>query len=48
LVPLIGVTENPVPLHVEVVIAFIEGVGFNVTVTVKVPPVQVPEIGVTV
>jgi hypothetical protein len=48
LVPLAGVTVNPVLLHVVAVIAVIDGVGFNVTVTVKVPPVQLPESGVTV
>jgi len=48
LVPSTGVTENPVPLHVVAVIAFMDGVGSNVTVTVKVPPWQLPESGVTV
>jgi hypothetical protein len=48
LVPLAGVTVNPVPPQVVVVIADIDGFGFNVTVTVKVPPVQLPDFGVTV
>jgi len=48
LVPSTGVTVNPFPLHVVAVIAFTDGVGFNVTVTVKALPVQLPETGVTV
>jgi hypothetical protein len=47
-VPLTGVTVNPVSLHTVVVIAFIDGVGFNVTVKVKSFPWQLPESGVTV
>jgi hypothetical protein len=48
---LTGVTENPVPPHVVVVIAFMAGIGFTVTVTVNVNPAQEPaspEVGVTV
>jgi hypothetical protein len=51
LVPLAGVTVNPVPPHVVVVIAFMDGIGFTVTVTVNVDPTQEPaspEVGVTV
>ena len=51
MVPLAGVTENPVPPHVVVVIAFMAGIGFTVTVTVNVNPAQEPaspEVGVTV
>jgi hypothetical protein len=47
-VPSTGVTVNPVLLHTVVVIAFIDGVGFNVTVKVKLFPWQLPESGVTV
>jgi hypothetical protein len=44
-----GVTTNGTPLHVTVVIAVTSGVGFKVTVTVKLAPVQ-PEavLGVTI
>ena len=45
---LTGATENPVPLQTVEVIAVMAGVGLIVTVTVKVPPVQPPESGVTV
>ena len=48
LVPLTGVTVNKTPLHSVVVMAEIPGVGFNVTVTVKVLPVQLPAVGVIV
>lgn len=48
----IGVTVNPVPLHVSPVIAVIAGLGLTVTVTVKVEPTQLPsatdDVGVTV
>jgi len=46
--PLVGVTVKPVPLQVMEVIALITAVGFTVTVTVKVDPVQLPDNGVTV
>jgi hypothetical protein len=48
-VSLVGVTTNATPLHVTVVIAVTSGVGFNVTVKVKLAPVQ-PEavLGVTI
>jgi hypothetical protein len=48
-VTLVGVTTNATPLHVTVVIAVTSGVGFNVTVKVKLAPVQ-PEavLGVTI
>jgi hypothetical protein len=48
-VSLVGVTTNGTPLHVTVVIAVTSGVGFNVTVKVKLAPVQ-PEavLGVTI
>ena len=45
---LTGVTVNPTPLHTEAVIVVIAGAGFTVTVTIKVPPVQLPDVGVTV
>jgi hypothetical protein len=45
---LTGVTVNVEPLQTEEVIAFIAGVGFTVTVTVNVLPVQLPDRGVTV
>ena len=48
LVPLTGVTENAAALQVAAVIAVTAGLGFTVTVTVKVEPVQVPDVGVTV
>jgi hypothetical protein len=48
-VSLVGVTTKGTPLHVTVVIAVTSGVGFNVTVKVKLAPVQ-PEavLGVTI
>ena len=48
LVPLAGVTLKAAPLHVLTVISLTAGFGFTVTVTVKVLPVHVPEVGVTV
>jgi hypothetical protein len=48
LVPLVGLTVNPEPLHAGLVIAVIAGVGFIVAVTVKGVPLQVAETGVTV
>jgi len=47
LVGFVGVTVNGTPLHVTVVIALTSGVGFNVTITVKAAPVQLPDNGVT-
>ena len=47
-VPLTGITVKPTPLHTVEVIAVIAGVGLIVTVTVKVAPAQLPEVGVTV
>ena len=47
LVTLVGVTTNPTPLHVTVVIAATSGVGFSVTITVNVAPTQAPDVGVT-
>jgi hypothetical protein len=50
-VPLTGVTVNADLLHTVVVIAFMDGIGFTVTVTVNVAPTQEPaspEVGVTV
>ena len=46
LVRFIGVRVNVPPLQIMDVIAFTEATGLTVTVTVKVFPVQVPEIGV--
>ena len=48
LVTSIGVDVKPVPPQVVEVIAVIAGFGFTVTVSVKVDPVQLPEVGVTV
>jgi hypothetical protein len=52
LVASIGVTVNPVPLHVSPVMSLIAGLGLTVTVTVKVEPTQLPsaggDVGVTV
>jgi hypothetical protein len=46
---LVGVTVNGTPLHVTVLIAFTSGVGFSVTVTVKLAPTQPAAVlGVTV
>src|ERR1043166_1782730 len=47
-VPSTGVTLNAVPLHTVVVIAFIDGFGLTVTVTVNVAPVHEPDVGVTI
>ena len=47
-VPFTGVVVNVDPLHTFTVMGLIAGVGFTVTVTVNVLPVQVPEVGVTV
>ena len=47
-VPFAGVAVNAVPLHTVAVIAFIDGFGLTVTVTVNVLPVQLPDVGVTV
>ena len=47
-VPLVGVNVNNTPLQVTPVIAVILAVGLTVTVTVKVVPVQVPDIGLMV
>jgi hypothetical protein len=48
-VSLVGVTTNGTPLHVTVVIAVTSGVGFNVTVKVKLAPTQPAAVlGVTI
>ena len=47
-VPFTGVTLNKTPLQLVPVIALITAVGFTVTVTVNVDPVQLPDNGVTV
>jgi hypothetical protein len=47
-VPFVGVTVNPVPLHVVAVLFAMPDCGLTVTVTVKFEPVQVPDTGVTV
>jgi hypothetical protein len=50
-VPLLGVTVNPVPLHVLAVLFAIFAFGLTVTVTVNVDPTQLPAaplVGVTV
>ena len=46
-VPLVGVRVNNTPLHVTPVIAVTLAVGLILMVTVKLAPVQVPDIGVT-
>jgi hypothetical protein len=46
--PLTGVTVNATPLQVAAVIFVTAGLGFTVTVTVNVEPVQVAVAGVTV
>jgi hypothetical protein len=43
-----GVTVKLFPVHIEAVIADIAGIGFIVTITVNVDPVQLPAVGVTV
>jgi hypothetical protein len=43
-----GVTEKALPLQMVVFCGGITGVGLTVTVTVKVAPVQPPDVGVTV
>ena len=43
-----GVEVNDDPLQAEFVIDVIAGLGFTVTVNVKVVPKQVPDIGVTI
>ena len=47
----LGDTVNAVPLHIVLVLLAITGVGFTVTVTVKLVPTQLPAsplVGVTV
>ena len=46
--PFVGVTEKAVPLHIVAGLLLIDGLGFTITVTVKVAPGQLPDIGVTV
>ena len=48
LVPFVGVTVKLVPLQITLVIAVTTAVGFTVTVTVNVVPLQLPETGVTI
>lgn len=43
-----GIDVKPVPLQIVSVILETAGVGFTVTVTVKVSPKQKPDVGVTV
>ena len=45
--PFTGDTVNGTPLHTTRDIALTSGVGFNVTITVKVAPTQAPDLGVT-
>ena len=47
-IPSVGVTVNVTPLQVTPVIAAIDTLGFTVTVTVNVAPVQLPDNGVTI
>ena len=49
--PLLGDIVNADPLHIVAVLLAITGVGFTVTVTVKLEPTQLPSaplVGVTV
>ena len=46
--PFVGATVKAVPLHVVVGLLLIDGLGFTVTVMVKVDPGQLPDRGVTV
>ena len=48
MVPFVGVTVKLVPLQITLVIAVTTAVGFTVTVTVNVVPLQLPETGVTI
>ena len=48
LVPFTGLTVNNTPPQLVVLIGVITAVGFTVTVTVNVGPVQLPDTGVTV
>ena len=48
MVPFTGTDVNVAPVHAVAVMADMAGVGFTVTVTVKVLPVQFPDNGVTV
>ena len=45
--PLLGVTENEVPLQIVGVCAVTNGFGSTVTVVVNVEPIHVPDVGVT-
>ena len=47
-VPFTGVRLKLPPLQIVCVFAAMVGVGLTVTVTVKVEPVQLPDVGVTV
>ena len=47
MVPSVGLTVNPTPLQLTVVIALMTAVGLIVTVTVNAAPVQLPDNGVT-
>ena len=48
LVPFTGVIVKGAPLQADAVILVIAGLGLTVTITVKVAPVHVPNLGVTV
>jgi hypothetical protein len=48
LVPFTGVIVKLLPLQIIAVMLLTDGVGFTVTVTVKLAPVQIPDAGVTV
>jgi len=47
-VPFSGVTVKVPPLQIVAIIFVMAGLGFTVTVTVNVAPMQLPEVGVTV
>ena len=48
MLPFTGVRLNNIPLQVMVVISLIVAVGLMLIVTLKLLPVQFPEIGVTI
>lgn len=46
--PFVGDATKVDPLQIDVVMSLIAGIGFTVTDTVNVDPVQLPAVGVTV
>ncbi len=45
--PVVGVTTNGFPVHTNVLVFEMEGVGLIFTTTVNTVPVHVPKVGVT-